>query len=143
MRALLLTALAASGCGALLPFPARTPDAVQSGMPVAAHSIEYDVLGQTNGRVCLPLEELLVMRGPTHPDPATVGHGATFERAKFEAIKKVKNADGLVGVSATVEILEGKECVTVQGRAYTITAMRAGSPIEKAGARSAKTPFDQ
>jgi hypothetical protein len=106
-----------------------TPRAIQPGDKTYSHSFEYEMLAQTTAKACASPAELEIIHGPRFTDPATVGHPALFERAKYEAIVSVKGADGLVGVSAKVELVNGNECVTVLGRAYAIRVMRDGPPL--------------
>jgi hypothetical protein len=112
-----------TGCGGLLPFPSATPKSIQPGDGTVAHALEYELLEQTSAKACSNIAELAVIHGPRQVDKMSVGHPALFERAKFEAITKVKGADGLAGVSAKVELEGAQECVTVIGRAFAIRAI--------------------
>lgn len=118
-----------SGCGL-----ARTVGAPVS--PTAntrdlyPHEIEYELLTQVSGEACAPEgDEATKARSP---DPAAVGPGGLWERAKYEAIRSIHDADVLLFAVSKVTTKGETICVSVAGRAARAQTVRAvGSGVRE------------
>lgn len=93
----------------------------------------------TTAEVCVPVEQVQLLRHYPSRDPRAIGNGVLFEEAKYAAIDKVRGADGIISIHAKVDENTGRECVTVTGRAYRVLSLRATGGC-KSGEKATPTP---
>ncbi len=118
-------ALFVAGCGPALEQRYESPATPEIGMS-ALHptEIEYQLLGPTTGQACAEVRALPPVLPTLAEKERVIGHPVLFERAKYEALTHAGDADALLEIRGFSETRDGRQCVTVVGRAYRISKLR-------------------
>jgi hypothetical protein len=111
-----------------------TPASEPHGIQLYPHAVQYIIMQQTSAEACASIDQVKQSDVKSN-DPRVLGSPMLFEMAKFNAVGKIQDADGLMAIRAKVEYRNGDECVTVYGRAFRIRHIEATpgtcTPVEK------------
>ncbi len=132
MRRATILAVLLGGCG-LTQAPALAPTAPGAlTRDLYPHEIEYELLPQVFGEACAGEDQMIRFAMVKSPDPAAVGPGFLFERAKFDALGSIDNADVLLFARGKVTTgKDGVTCVSVSGRAARAQTVRAVGAVRE------------
>lgn len=123
-RAMAVAVVLATGCGAEMWQHKAGHSLRLNPGDTWTQEADYELLAQASGKACAAVDTDAVKRGASS-DPARNGPPALFEQAKYFAIGSVKEADGLAAIRSEVTENAGVVCVSLTGRAYRITQLRA------------------
>ena len=111
-----------------------TPDspliAPEASWPASA---EFELIGPAQATACASLAELRKLSGGDYA-PTAAGHPFLVQQAKYEAIELAGNADNLLAIRTKTIVSDGRECVTVSGRAYRLQSLKLAPPQGGGGA---------
>lgn len=86
--------------------------------PVSNHSIDYEVIGNTEGTACKTSFAL-------YPIPIFWGGGDAMQEANYKAVEAVPNADAIISPRIKEEIYRvgiwyKRKCVVIKGKAIKL-----------------------